>query len=104
MVLGSESPITKKIIVIIPLEIPAPKLSALFNPQTNPTSVNKNVDKAVAPTELKVAPINSEFKLIKYLSIKKFPNKHNLLCFLLLYLLNHKDLSIKVRAFSNALK
>lgn len=90
--------------VIIPLEIPAPKLSASFNPHTNPTSVNKIVDNAVAPTELKVAPINSEFKLIKYLSIKKFPNKHNLVCFLLLYLLNHNDLSIKVSAFSKALK
>ena len=90
--------------VIIPLEIPAPKLSALFNPHTNPTSVNKMVDNAVAPTELKVAPINKEFKLIKYLSIKKFPNKHNFVCFLLANLLNHNDLSIKVSAFSKALK
>ena len=95
---------TRKIMVIIPLDIPAPKLSASFNPHTNPTSVNKIVDKAVAPTELKVAPINKEFKLIKYLSIKKFPNQYNLVCFLLANLLNHNDLSINVKAFSKALK
>ena len=88
----------------MPLEIPASKLSASFSPHTNPTSVKRIVDKAVAPTELKVAPMSSEFKLIKYLSIKKFPNKHNLFCFLLLNLLNHKDLSIRVKAFSRTLK